>query len=212
MNIAYGVAVSPIGTANAQSGRNADADPHLESPYRSADATYKDVVRSVEFAALFDRLSCATTTASLDGLAVAAGWTADSTGMRLGTIEGSDTIVGIEQIVVAASGIGVVSTGLDLKNALKSAAESTALIATNLPLQPAPPAVVAVASGTAGEVTAAETLVLAKVELARSVLGTAVESMNLVAYEIAKKKGQDSHVWNGSAAVLGMADAMGIAP
>ncbi len=212
VNVAFGLAVAPIGTADDQSGLNGAAGPHMESPYRGVDATYRDVVRAVDFGAMFDTLSCAMTMASLDGLAVAASWTKDAAGMRTGNIEGSATIAEIEKIIVTASGVGVVSVGLDLKNAISSKALATTLVATNTPLLPQPQAVLAVASGTAGAITATQTNVLAEVDLARALLGTGVETGNLVAYEIAGKNSRDSQVWDGASAVVAAAEALGVAP
>ncbi len=212
VNVAFALSVAPIGTPDEQSGLNGAAGPHMESPYRAVDARYRDIVRVVDFASLFDTLSCSMTMASLDGLAVAASWTKDSTGIRKGNIEGSQTIADIEKIIVAAAGVGVVSTGLDLKSAVSSEALATALVATNTPLVPQPQAVVAVASGVAGQVTAGKTLALAEVDLVKGVAGAAVEAGNLVAYEVAGKKSRDSHVWDGATAVVAAADATGVAP
>lgn len=212
MNIAYGLAAAPVGTSDKQSGLNADLDAHMESPYRNVDESYRDIVRVVDFPTLFDSLGCSMTMASLDGLAVAANWTGSSVAMRLGNIEGSAKVVEIEQIIVTGAGVGVVSSGLDLKNASESAAKAATLIATNQPLLPQPEAAIAVASGTAGAVTAAATLSSAQFDLVKATAGALAEAGNLVTYEIAGKKARDSYVWDGSAAVLAMADAQGIAP
>lgn len=211
-NVAYAVAVSPTGTADDQSGANAAAGPSMESPYRTAGPTYRAAVRAVDFASLYEKLSCAMAAASLDGIAVAANWTVDSVAMRKGTIEGSAKIAEIEELVVTSAWVGVSSSALDLRSASINAAKAAALVATNTPLLPEPTAVVAVASGTAGTVTAATTLSMAKIDLERGVVGAAVETGNLVAYRIAEKIGKDSHVWVDSTAVLRVADTLGTAP
>jgi hypothetical protein len=212
MNVAYAIAVSPTGTADNNSGLNAAAGPRFESPYRAVDGTYRDLVRAVEFGVLFDTLACGMTTASLDGLAVAASWTADSVGARKGAIEASKKVVEIEGIIVTGAGLLAVGSGLDLKNATTSLAVATATVAVNTPLQPAPPAVAAVLSGTAGMATATTTIASAKFDLVKAVAGAGVEAGSLVEYRVAQTKAENSHVWADATAVLTAADTLGTTP
>ncbi|MGI4779272.1 MAG: hypothetical protein ACRYGA_14360 [Janthinobacterium lividum] len=212
MNVAYALAVSPVGTADDNSGLNAAAGPHFESPYRTGNGSYRDIVRAVEFGVLYDTLACGMTTASLDGLAVAASWTTDSVGAREGAIEATKKVVEIEALIVTGSGLLAIGSGLDLKNAMTSLSVATTTIAVNTPLEPWPPAVAAVVSGTAGAVTATATIASAKVDLGKSVVGAGVEAGSLVEYRVAEAKATNSHVWKDSIAILTAADTMGISP
>lgn len=209
-NVAYGIAASPIGTAKNEAGLNGDAASHLESPYRAIDNTYRDVVRVVDFATLSETLSCPLTMASLDTLATAAGWTADSIGARQGAIDGSDMFVKIEGVIVSAASVGIVSATIDMRNAAEKASQAATLVAVKTPLLPesAP----SVAMGTAGIATAASALALAEIDLVRAVAGATVEATYMGAYGVAKKVAEDSRVWVGSASILAAADRQGISP
>lgn len=212
MNVAYGLAAAPIGTAKSDSGLNADIAPQLESPYRAVDNAYRDVVRVVDFAALSDALSCAVVMASLDTLSTAATWTADAVGAREGAIKGSQALIDIESVAAPSAAVAVVSAQLDLKNAIVKGVESVATVAENTPGLPDPVNVVAVASGNAGIVTSAETVRLAEIDRVRAVIGAVTETGYMLAYVAAKKKAEDSHVWNGSASILATADRQGVSP
>ncbi|MGJ7580322.1 hypothetical protein ACSFA3_09085 [Variovorax sp. RHLX14] len=212
MNVAYGLAASPIGTAKSDSGLNADIAPQLESPYRAVDNAYRDVVRVVDFAALSDALSCSAVMASLDTLSTAATWTAAAVGAREGAIKGSQALIDIESVAVPSAAVGVVSAQLDVKNAIAKAVESVATVAQNFPGLPDPVSVVAVASGNAGIVTSAETLRLAEIDRIRAVAGAMTEAGYMLAYIAAKKTAEDSYVWNGSASILAIADRQGVSP
>lgn len=210
MNVAYGLAAATIGTARSDSGLNADIAPKLESPYRAVDNAYRDVVRVVDFAALSEVLSCPVVMASLDTLSTAATWTADSVGARKGAIDGSQTLIDIQKIITAAAAVGVVSAQLNIRNILSKGAESAALVALETPFLPE--SAVAVASGIAGIATAAAAMPIAEIDRGRAVAGALVEGGYMLAYVAAKKKAEDSYVWNGSASILAIADRQGISP
>lgn len=212
MNVAYGLAAAPIGTARSDSGLNADIAPQLESPYRAVDNAYRDVVRVVDFAALSDVLSCPVVMASLDTLSTAATWTADSVGAREGAIKGSQALIDIESVAAPSAAVAAVAAHLDLKNAIAKGVESVATVVQNTPGLPNPANVVAVASGEAGIVTSAETVRLAEIDRVRAVIGATTEAGYMLAYMAAKKKAEDSHVWNGSSSILAIADRQGVAP
>ena len=209
-NIAYGIAAPPVGTGKSDSGLNADISPKLESPYRTVDGGYRDIVRIVDFAALSDTLSCPLVMASLDTLAVAATWTADAVGAREGAISGSQSLIEIESVMVPAAAVSVVSAELDVRNAIVVAAKSVALVAAETPGLPATAA--AVASGNAGIATAAAALGLAEIDRGRAVGGAVTEAGYMAAYIAAKKLAEDSSVWNGSASILAVADRQGVSP
>lgn len=210
MNVAYGLAAAPIGTAKSDAGLNADIAPQLESPYRAVDNAYRDVVRVVDFAALSDALSCPVVMASLDTLSTAATWTADSAGAREGAIKGSQALIDLQKVIVSAAAIGVVAAELDIRNVVAKGIESAALVARETPFLPA--SAEAVASGTAGIATAAAALPLAEIDRVRAVAGTVVEGAYMLTYVAAREKADRSYVWNGSASILAMADRQGISP
>ena len=209
-NVAYGIAIAPTGTSETGSGLNADATPRLESSQRPLDGTYRDVVRTVGFDALYGMLSCPITMASLDTLAIARGWADEGVGMRQGTIDGSMQLVKLEGVIVSSEAIEVASSTIDLANTIQTELQSTAMIATGEAGMPA--TLPQLLAGIKGAASSFEGMALAATDFGTSTTGLLVESSYALIYLNLAKKAEAFQVWETATSVLETADTLGTAP
>jgi hypothetical protein len=209
-NVAYALAVAPTGASEASSLSNADAGPGMEDPSKAVTATYRDVVRAVDFRTLHQALSCALATASLDTLAMARTWTDDSAGMRKGTIEGSMQLVKIEAVIVSSEVVEVASSVIDTGNAVYSAMQGGALVVQATP--GLPETLPAFNAGTQGLATSLLAKKFALIDTGRNTVGLATESTYAATYLKLAKDAEASRVWTTSVPVVAAADELGTAP
>lgn len=208
-HVAYGLAVAPRGMA-LDSPLNAGPSPHLEDPLRRVDAAYRDKVRSVDFDALGQTLSCSLTLASLDTLAMAAKWPDESVGSRTGTINASERIVHIEAVIISAESVDIVSSTIDTVASIWTGAQAEQLVAVATPGLPATMPIFTL--GTAGIVTSIIANKMAIADTVANALGLITESAYAGTYGNLARNAKESRVWTSATPLLAAADAQGTAP
>jgi len=208
--IAYGIAVAFQGQSVADSALNAGPAPRLESPWRPAEATYRDRVRVQDFDAFAQVMSCGITLASLDTLAVATTWTEDSTAKRKDSIEGSFEIVKIESVIIASEIVDLISSTIDTVASIVTAAQAQALVVVATAGLPFTLPVLVLAE--LGVATSISAHAMAIVDTIVTALGLTTESLYSLSYLDLALRAEASRVWHDALPLLAAADAKGSAP
>lgn len=118
VNVAFGLAVPPAGASTASSGANAiGTSAEMEIPGRKPYANYRDQVLIEDAGALSRTLGCGPAQASVDLIAMAAGWSVAAAATRAGNIVTYGALVGIQSTVVISASLSSVEAGIELSEA-----------------------------------------------------------------------------------------------
>ncbi|MBB1598679.1 hypothetical protein A9977_01340 [Variovorax sp. UMC13] len=187
VNVAFGLAAPPAGASTASSGENANVtSAQMEIPGRRPDANYRDQVLIEDAGALSRTLGCAPAQASVDVMAMAAGWPAAAVAARATRIADNEVLIAVQSLFVASSGVAVLEDTATLGDAIAismQAALLKAIASALLVLQPGNPAwTEMLTNATTAATKSTATQVIALVSLALTTIDQLSEDATLGAH------------------------------
>lgn len=209
VNVAFGLAVPPAGASAASSGANAIAtSAQMEIPGRKPDANYRDQVLIEDAGALSRTLGCGPVQASVDLMAMAAGWPAAAAATRQGNIDLYGALLGIQGANLLSETLSLIESGIEAQEAfeLNRDADYYAGVGGSLSL------------GIATAVTQDMVRLTVKLLAAAVAAGVAqalsftLETANLAIYAERLDAVLASYVWEDAQPLILAADQLGIKP
>ncbi len=207
--MAYGIAVGAPGAPDSASGINADFQlASLESPTRTVDHVYQDIVSLRSPAEVLESTRCEDTSASLDALAVASTWVDAATDVQQANIERGDTNAQITTLSVVSDGFYLVDAMADLANGAYNLTNNAAMKA----IASANPALWGfVPVHTGGMAKALSGVALSAIDAARNAGTLAIRAGQLHAFKKMSSSAIEQPVWQGAAGMLVAAQQAGMA-
>lgn len=207
VNVAFGLAVPPAGASAASSGANAIAtSAQMEIPGRKPDANYRDQVLIEDAGALSRTLGCGPVQASVDLMAMAAGWSVAAAATQAGNIVTYGALVGIQSTVVISAFLSSVEAGIELSEAYELRTKLEGLKDTW-------DVFFAIGETYEGAVQIANNYIsLSQGALGVSLANFTMESANLSVYAGALEDVLSSYVWEDVYPFIVAADKRGVQP